>query len=563
MMNTLSNTLTELLNASANDLYISDDGYVYGYKFPHQFVGNLFTPGRLSELNNNTPVFIAAPTGTGKSTTVLKQILPMVKSRRKRLLILGPRTCLMEQYKNQAASIEAPELLNNLSLAGMKAQHKFGDVDIYTYQQWYQVLTSASSLSILSSYGAVICDEAHFFIHDAAFNETTYELLELILSKLHHALRFYLTATPELCLDSIIEAEKCHASKLVKFCYNYTPFSHYRNCFHLYYVAPNYKYIKPCFFTQHEEVIQLMLEDQSDNKYLVCVDNKEIGLSIEKSIGKKLAEYIDADLKNTTKAEEVTSIINEESFNKKVLIATSFLDVGINLSDKRLRNIVIYSTSKTHFLQSIGRKRISSGENIRLFIYIPEVEYFTTMLKSTKYALSMLANDLKHVNSLKSQNLSLAFPFYLKVKNGVLNIYYNGFTFCYLKYRIKELEDWLACLDGCNSWEKSFATHYLDWIGLEQQYDEFHWLNRKPSDINVVISDFLEQFTNRDLTEEEFLEFRKGFTELHNELLPAGSWRVDRLGHLNKINRFFTTISLPYTISNVGKAGKVYRIERG
>ncbi|WP_313186470.1 DEAD/DEAH box helicase family protein [Lacrimispora sp.] len=562
-MNTLSNTLTELFNASTSDLYKSDDGYVYGYKFPHQFVGNLFTPDRLNKLSNNTPVFIAAPTGTGKSTTVLKQILPMVKSRRKRLLILGPRTCLMEQYKNQAASIEAPELLDNLSLAGMKAQHKFGDIDVYTHQQWYHVLTSASSLSILSSYGAVICDEAHFFIQDAAFNETTYELLELILSKLHHALRFYLTATPESCLDSIIEAEKCHASKLTIFCNNYSPFSYYRNCFYLYYVAPNYKYIKPCFFTQHEEVIQLMLNDQSDNKYLVCVDNKEIGLSIEKSIGKKMAEYIDADLKNTTKAEEVTTIINEESFNKKVLIATSFLDVGINLSDKRLRNIVIYSTSKTHFLQSIGRKRISTGENIRLLIYIPPAEYFTAMLKSTKYALATLANDLENVSSLKSQNLSLTFPFYLKVKNGVPNVNYNGFTFCYLKYRIKELEDWLACLDGCSSWEKNFAMQYLGWIGLQQQYDEFHWLSKKPLDIHIAISDFLEQFTNRNLAEEEYSKFRKGLTELHNELLPTEKWRTDRLCHLRKINRFLTDISIPYTISNVGNGEKTYRIERG
>ena len=175
----------------------------------------------------------------------------------------------------------------------------------------------------------------------------------------------------------------------------------------------------------------------------------------------------------------------------------------------------------------------------------------------------MLASDLENVKSLKNQNLSLSFPFYLKVKNGVPNINYNGFTFCYLKYRIKELKDWLACLNGCDSWEKNFAMHYLSWIGLQQQYDEFHWLSKKPSDIAVAISDFLEQFKDRNLTEKEFSEFREGFTELHNELFPNEKWREDRLCHLNKIKHFLTNINLPYTIFNAGKGEKAYRIERG
>lgn len=562
-MQILSNTLTELLNSPVNDLYKSNDGYVYGYRFPHQFVGNLFTPDRLSRFHNNSPVFVAAPTGTGKSTTILKQILPLIKSRGKRLLILGSRTCLMEQFKDQAASIEAPELKTNLSPAGMKAQHKFGSVDIYTYHQWYQILTSSPSQSMLSSYGAVICDEAHFFIQDAAFNEITHELLRLILSKLHHALRFYLTATPELCLDAIIEAEKCHANIFTGFCQKYHPYSPYNNRFYLYYIASDYKYITPCFFTQHNEVIQIILNDKSNDKYLICVDNKDIGLYLEKNLGKNLAEYIDAHLKDTTKAEDVDTIIKEERFNKKVLIATSFLDVGINLSDEHLKNIIIYNTSKTQFVQSMGRKRASSEEKIRLFIFIPSPDYFTTMLKKTKHSLAMLVQNMANVKSLEDQSLSLTFPFYLKMHNGMSEIIYNGFTFSYLQYRIKELEDWLTCLEECDSWEKSLAIHYLEWIGLEQRYDEFHWLSTNPTDIQTSLTDFLRQFENQDLAGKEYSSFQQMFMELQNKLFPNKKWRSDRMPHLNKINRFLTDMNVSYIILNVGNGNKTYRIERG
>lgn len=78
------------------------------------------------------------------------------------------------------------------------------------------------------------------------------------------------------------------------------------------------------------------------------------------------------NLKNTEKAKEVNAIISNEKFEKKVLIATSFLDVGINLKDDALRNIVIIAQIKHTFFSQLEEKgnRISR-RLVYIYIYQP------------------------------------------------------------------------------------------------------------------------------------------------------------------------------------------------
>ena len=558
-----------LLASSQNEIFKSEDGYIRGYQFESQFIGKVITPNRLKVLTNNMPIFIAAQTGSGKSSLVLGQVLPQVRSTGRRLLILASRTVLAEQYKRDIAGLEKPDLLEDLTPTGLRRQKEFGDVTILTYQEFFFLLEKNPSKTF-HEYGAVVLDECHFFIQDAAFNEYTQALLKSIIKRFHHCLRFYLSATPDICLDEIIELERKQQSRFTRFenYWNNEGFNNVAlkpsNIFNLYYFTNDYGYIDPCFFKEDSDIVDIIKNDTSSYKYLICVDNKEQGQFFQRTLGSDICEYIDAELKNSTKEEVVTAMVRDKKFDKKVLIATSFLDVGINLIDCNLTNIVIYSTDKTHFIQSIGRKRKSPQEKVTLYIHIPELQYVKNLLRGAQMTYMETAkNKNEYLNTQQNIIPSLSFPFFLSIHDGMPVINYNGFTFTYWKNRIKELKTMLSNIIENQNYEEAFAKHYLRWLELEESYNKCHWLGKSPDALNEEMIRFLDSYANQDLTEDAFGTFKEAFLIEYNRIYPETPLRKDRKLHLNALGKCFNEKKLPYHVKNIGSRSKTYRIEKG
>lgn len=543
----------------------SDYGYVNGYHFTNQYIGNTITQSHIKNWICRYPVGIFSQTGTGKSSLVFDKILMTVKERGKRLCILASRTALVYQYKKQAAELEEPDLLEELTERGLKNRHSFGLIDIYSYQEFTYLLPK-SPPSFFDKYEMVVLDECHFFVQDASFNEFTRELLESIITAAQNCIRVYLTATPDICLEDIIELEwqyrLCDPNHAIT-CRQYTPYHNYhQQHFIIYYFDNNYDYLKPCFFTTDSEIIDVIKADQSKSKYLICVDSKPLGQLLADALGKNIAEFIDAELKNTEKSKEVNAMIKNEKFEKKVLIATSFLDVGINLKDNDLRNVVIYSTNKTHFLQSIGRKRKQHQQTVNLYIHIPSPDDINNTLKKARSQQIDLANNIDLICNAKDLYLTDLPDFlYIKKVNGKCQIQYNSFAFSYLKYRIKELEDMIETMADIPNSNEAFARYFLSWLGLEHFYETSHWLGKTPDTVNNEFVDFIESYTYREMSEDQFAEFKQEFLSRYNSLYPQTAIRKDRLPHLKKLNDKFNELKLSYVVYNVGH--NTYTIKKG
>ena len=552
---------------NAKDLCFSEDNYVKGYHFSHQYIGNIISQGDVDRWNGQTPVCIAAQTGTGKSSFVFDKILVSVKNRAMRLCIIGSRTVLVQQYKKQAANLEDPDLLKELTEEGFQTRHNFGSIDIYSYQEIIYML-SKNPMQFFSEYGAIVLDECHFFTQDATYNELSQEILESIITSAQHCLRIYLTATPDVCLEDIIKLEKKYSNAQLS-CLRGSATDGFFNKSHLdnfllYYFDINYDYITPCFFKEDSEIVDIIQADRSNAKYLICVDSKARGQSLEQALGKSIAEFIDAELKNTLKSEVVSSMINKEQFEKKVLIATSFLDVGINLKDQNLLNVVIYSTDQTHFLQSIGRKRKQIQQAVSLYIHIPNQEDISRHLKKARFKQVELMENIRFYCDLTTAYyLELPDSIYLKKKDGRIQIKYNGFAFTYLEHRVNELTNMLDSLRSIPNSDEAFARHFLSWLGLEHLYEQIHWLGNSPTDKNELVQ-LIENYTNREMAEEEFKKFRKEFQETYNRLYPQTSIRDGRTPHLKTLNKKFNELGLALITSNIGNAGNPsYIIKKG
>ena len=126
--------LEEIEKMPPGEPWISQDGYVKGYRFRHRYVDEVVTQRVIQSITWKSPLLIKAQTGAGKSHLIFSKLLPLVKNQKKRIMILAGRTALVEQYKRQAVDVEMPYLQEELKAAIIKLQDSFGAMEVRTYQ---------------------------------------------------------------------------------------------------------------------------------------------------------------------------------------------------------------------------------------------------------------------------------------------------------------------------------------------------------------------------------------------------------------------------------------------
>ena len=387
--------------------------------------------------NIRTPVFISTQTGTGKNTFIRENLLTRVyfdnvrNGLNKRILLLSNRTALNRQSKYQYAEYireltgdnSYVELFKKYTAEGIDEYVDFGVITICSYQQ-----LNERKLLDSNEYEYIICDECHFFTSDATFNKETDKILEYIVTKGKNSVRIYMTATIETVFEAIIRAEsqwienkfqaleeqanaQCSAKKgiinswntAIDFQLGRNPY-YYNNpvdaisrqcedinralqqeksnikmdCF-FYYMSRNYDYIENIYvYKNHEELAEAI--NASADKWLIFVnelpkkDNEDPLNELKRSSVQLSRE----EIYNSKKAREIyNKLIEKESFDSDVLIATSLLNNGVNVSDEKVKNIVIEVFERTEFIQMLGRVRVKSGNSINLYIR----EYTTEELK--------------------------------------------------------------------------------------------------------------------------------------------------------------------------------------
>lgn len=551
---------------------IYDGGWIHKFQFERCYIQEALTELQVVKWRQDTPILISSQTGTGKSTFILKTLCPILRARGRPVLILCSRIALKKQYKLNAIDLFLPERKGDWTDSGLEKEHTFGNVDIYSYQE-SQILLETQRIK---EYGAVIFDECHFFINDASFNRYTQEIFRKILDTQKKAIRIYMTATPDGVFDEILRREKEIKYPVREIMCLQDRYHHYAPLFHengedrphakIYHFRRDYTYLSALFFKDLDWLVQIIRQDSSNQKWLVFVSRKEEGKIIEKQLGAAYAEYLDAELKDGEKQAEFQKILLEKSYNKKVLIVTKFLDVGVDLCDETIKNIVIFPTTKTDFFQMVGRKRIRKGECINLYIHIRDIKEYRKTLSGLKNKYRDMVQAINTINKFCTGS-ELEFPLFLYKNDKELEIRYNAFSIVNIKQHMKELQD---LIQECSqrlpsqSVDESIARFYLDWIGQKESYYKHMWLEREhQEDIVNKIEVLLRPVLGREITGNEFLDIRCKLLELWEEH-TGEKQRKDRrekgLGCAN-IKKFFREVQAPFRL--ISKSNGVYCFERG
>ncbi|WP_251386495.1 DEAD/DEAH box helicase family protein [Mediterraneibacter agrestimuris] len=112
-------------------------------------------------------IFLEAPTGAGKTTFILKELLPFVNSLNMELLYLSNRFLLKEQIKQEIA--EKQDL--PAELTWLENVEEFDGITIMSYQKLQLLCQQEGYIWEMNRrYQYVVCDEIHYLLEDSAFN---------------------------------------------------------------------------------------------------------------------------------------------------------------------------------------------------------------------------------------------------------------------------------------------------------------------------------------------------------------------------------------------------------
>ena len=314
-------------------------------------------------------VFIYAPTGTGKTTFIVKELLPYLSGRNKKVLLLCNRRLLRMQYWYSV--VQEVDSYTELQES----------IEISTYQKLAETIKGRNELEgLFLKYEVIVCDEAHYFYSDSDFNGFgTYALLQAIVYAGFKKEMIFMTATGEE-VDTLIKTTiKSCAQYLVRTCNldMQQAFEVYGNIIEKNYSClSDYSRFQCAFLPDEKSLLEKLAH--SSKKSVIFIDDKESGKRMEATLlekykmNKQDVGVLNAEnLEQSNNNEIIRALSMTHKVIPKILITTAVLDNGVSIQDSSVVNVVILTESRVNFIQMLGRVRAESVEMCKLY-FIPK-----------------------------------------------------------------------------------------------------------------------------------------------------------------------------------------------
>lgn len=265
--------------------------------------------------------------------------------------------------------------------------------------------------------GYVIFDEAHFFLSDAIFNSDTQRIFAELVKAFSYYTRIYMTATPDNIAPLIYQYEQWNEyrgqftwqdlidSRHKERQINETQ-SQYRSLpteipLTVYRFTYDYSPYEITFFTNISSLLEKIRKASTNDKWLLFINSrarqKEIAVELQGKDSAEKKQKITCFDSTKKGDEKIWSSLMSGNIPGNVLLTTSALDNGVNITDPGLKNIVIEFEDKISFLQMLGRKRLSEGETVKVYVCIPSIADTRKRL-DTIYDLSSIVQEYKQNN---------------------------------------------------------------------------------------------------------------------------------------------------------------------
>lgn len=571
------------------------------------------------------PVFIDAPTGTGKTTFVYKKLIPHVIENDQHLLLVSNRIALSLQQKQEIVSIVnelapgsisiTPEDLQSVDLSKI---YLLGPICVVTYQSLNALLNSTNTdtqipLEWLFNLKLAVFDEIHFCFSDALFNDICGSLLEKLPIIFTSMVRVYMTATSWEIKEPILKAERAARSKqrffplsaTENFLVNIPPETkseytlvpsllyYYKNAeytsYRLHFFGDNIP-LQDCIKTEFSKgitkkdylhslacVITSTSGKDNHNKWAVFVDKRNSGATLKKLLAEKgiKCAYFDSSVKQPPSAWD--KLINENKVSQSVLIATPVIDSGVNIVDPETKNVAIFCTDRTTFVQLLGRKRLTCEKAVDLWVWVPDQSYFKHIAQKMITELDLARNLASCRKNYNKDPLSYAkivrwiwtnrhiinYPtlFYIDNK-GFLSV--DFYVRKILSNRLKFIQQFIR-----ENEPLCFQKQVEEWLGIRASDRETNPLYPKSvthdaERVNHIskLQNDLEKNIGKSITGERFKSMQNRIIETARLYASINYRKKPQFAPSAKtLNGCLKALGIPLTINKAANIWTIHRIE--
>ena len=475
-------------------------------------------------------VYIMTPTGSGKTTFILKDFYKYIIEYDAKLFRTAP-----EQQRIHDASVEAfktdymvviqpePEqerkilyLVNREVLKKQILEELFqiqteleGEyleegidirriISIMTYQELEEKIVNNSYeiTNYLSEYYYIIADECHYFYTDSLFNAKTQLSYKAITDTV--ACKIFMSATIERIAEYTQKVTK-GGNSIYHIIYHVIIGEESKS----YSMKTDYSYVDFNYFRENEELIDLV-NHSGKEKWLIFVDSKKEGKKIKSKLKKGISVFITADNKEDEDSEgQKRKLARNRKADYQVIISTSVLDNGISIIDEKLKNIVVTANTKEEFLQMLGRKRkVAKDEKVTLYVKKKTKGYFQAQLRQVESKIKFLhqwgIGICKPPDIVLSQCLSSPWYYHCSKDLCYLRggwVYTNSFADAELLYLRKCYNEIIQKFDERG--EDAFVWIQANWLGFKEDEIEDYLKSAKQKEYERLyntITGYIEFF---------------------------------------------------------------------
>lgn len=125
------------------------------------------------------------------------------------------------------------------------------------------------------------------------------------------------------------------------------------------------------YFLDYGDLLPLIKDTPPNEKWVIFIDNKADGSTLSEELNAVgcSTTLLSRDSINTKRGDvEYQSIVSQQKFASKVLIATELMDCGVSIHDVDVKHVVISHSRKAVFLQMLGRVRLDETEKVNLYL---------------------------------------------------------------------------------------------------------------------------------------------------------------------------------------------------
>lgn len=485
-------------------------------------------------------VTIESPTNTGKTTFILKTLLPSLQTN-DTILYICNRIELKRQIKIDLLKLYNKSIPEDITKLDNIVQ--IGKVFVLSYHSIGQSLVNHEyniREQIVRDHKYIVYDEVHFFYADSQFNNQTHKIAkELILKEYPQSIKIMLSGTMEEFFPIIEHNTK---GKL-----------------HRYTTGKDYSYLNTRYFSDYKDIIQMVKNDQSNDKWIIFVTSKNRGNKIRAELNKlKIScTFITSENNNLEKQ----NISKYGMFNCKVLITTKCLDNGISIHDDSVKHIVLSVYDRITFMQEIGRIRIDieNARTINLYLDMKNKRSFNHLLNIANLKseiIELYEKDYNKFESIYNHNTD-------KVPNELFFIGKESEKKWQLNLLAKKrlMDDkqfYISMISKFkNKGKYAYIYEQLKWLGNVFQFEESNIIS------NVKDNDELEnlkQYLDSIVGEKLFNEERKILSNLLiKELVTINTdtdYRTTTLQPSTIESLLRVQLKLPFVVSEAKKETK-------